>query len=255
MPRVSDIIAYWNGPGGTKWAAHHADIDRSLATISETWLAAIAPTGSILDIGCGHGTTTRMLAAKAPRVLGVDVSAPLIEVARANGGEFVLADAATHAFGAFDLVASRFGVMFFDDPVAAFANLRKVSPRLCFVCWRDPRDNPWASAPMVAVRDLLPPPTTPFNPIAPGPFAFADDTRVRDILTRAGFGSIDITRVDSTMTFGATVDDALAHLRMIGPFSRALAEVDAALADKMIARAREVLAPVMAGSVWLVTTA
>jgi len=182
------------------------------------------------------------------------VSAPLIEVAREKGGEFVLADAATHAFGPFDLVASRFGVMFFDDPVAAFANLRKASRKLCFVCWRDGRDNPWATAPMAAVRDLLPPPATPPNPIAPGPFAFSDDTRVRDILTRAGFANIEIARVDAAMTFGATQDDAIAHLRMIGPFSRALAEVDAALADKMIERARNVITPVMAGSVWLVTS-
>src|SRR5690349_1238520 len=119
---------HWNGPGGERWVANQMEIDRSLAAITELWLPWVAPrpTDRVLDVGCGTGTTTIMMAERAASVMGVDISEPMLGLARRRAPqlEFVRADAATHPFApAYDLIVSRFGVMFFDEPVAAFANL------------------------------------------------------------------------------------------------------------------------------------
>jgi SAM-dependent methyltransferase len=127
--------------------------------------------------------------------------------------------------GAFDAAFSRFGVMFFSDPVAAFANIRKAlkpQGRLGFVCWRPFAENDWMKIPMDAAQPFLPP-TPPADPTAPGPFAFADADRVRGILSQAGFADVTIDAFDARIG-GSSVEDTVSMTFRVGPLSRALAE-------------------------------
>jgi SAM-dependent methyltransferase len=248
----AEQIEYWNGPTGERWAAFQPVLDRALAAISDAVLAfaSAKPGERVLDIGCGTGTTTYALAkAVGPSgsVTGVDISRPMLAVARGRGVgvNFREADAATRLFHpTHDLLFSRFGVMFFADPSAAFANLHKaLAPhgRLAFVCWRDAKENLWASAPMAAARPLLPP-QEPMDPHAPGPFAFADDARLRKILSDAFYREVRIEKLDTTMHMGATLDDAVEQALRIGPLARATTGLDDATLDKIRAVVREVLA-------------
>jgi SAM-dependent methyltransferase len=179
-------------------------------------------------------------------VTGVDISRPMLAVARARGTgvNFREADVSNHLFhSTHDLAFSRFGVMFFADPAAAFANLRKAlrsHGRLAFVCWCDVKENIWASAPIDAARPLLPP-QEPMDPLAPGPFAFADDARLKDVLTKAGYRDIRIEKLDCTMNMGTTVDDAVEQALRIGPLSRATADIDDATREKVREAVRSVL--------------
>ena len=226
--------AEWQGGVGRTWADEWRRTDRSFAALTARLLAAIAalPGRDIVDIGCGAGEVSLALAQgrAAARVLGIDISADLVAAAtiRAAGRPncaFALADAAEWEpdRGAPDLYVSRHGVMFFADPVAAFAHLASVAQadaRLCFSCFRGAGENPWASG---AARLL--PGAEPGDPAAPGPFAFADPGRVRGILTRAGWGEIAFEPVDFRYVAGAgddPVGDALAYFSRIGPAARAM---------------------------------
>ena len=235
-----DQIEYWNGRSGKRWAAEQDYTDQILGHITEAFLpfAAAKPGEEVLDVGCGCGTTTftfSQCVRPEGSVAGIDISVPMLAVARARAKAsnadipFIEADASSYDFQpVFDLVASRFGVMFFADPVAAFRNLRKaVAPkgRLAFVCWRSLAENAWASTPIAAARPLLPPQETP-DPNAPGPFAFADAERVRGILASAGFNGIEIQKFDGHMDMAATAADAALQTLNIGPLSRAAAELD-----------------------------
>jgi SAM-dependent methyltransferase len=244
-------IEYWNGAVGERWAAYQEVLDRSLASISDAVLTfAAAKRGErVLDIGCGCGTTTIALAktvGPSGTVTGVDISEPMLAVARGRGASanFRKADASTHLFHqTHDLLFSRFGVMFFANPAAAFANMRKAvrsHGRLAFVCWRDAKENLWASVPIAAARPLLPPQEA-MDPHAPGPFAFADAERLKDILIKAGYRDIRIEKLDTTMNMGATVDEAVDQALRIGPLARAAAEVDDATRDKIRDAVRGVL--------------
>ena len=241
-------IEYWNGRAGQRWAAQQERIDWNLAEITEAVIpfARAKPGEHILDIGCGCGTATLMLArAVGPNgsVAGVDISAPMLAVARAraHSGQadipFIEADASVYDFQpTFDLVFSRFGVMFFADPFAAFANIHKaVAPkgRLAFVCWRSMPDNMWAAAPFAAAKHLLPPQEAP-DPHAPGPFAFADGARLTDILSRAGFHDVALTKFDGAMNMGDTAAEAANEALNIGPLARAAAELDDAARAKIL---------------------
>jgi SAM-dependent methyltransferase len=172
------------------------------------------------------------------------------------------ADAQTHAFaaGAFDAVFSRFGVMFFADPTAAFSNLRRAlrsGGRLAFVCWRAFADNPWMLAPMMAALPLFPEPPPPPDPIAPGPFAFADETRLRGILSGAGFADIDIAPQDRPI--GAPdLDQAVELALKVGPLGSLLRERPA-LGPAVVDAIRAALAPyatpqgvLLASATWIV---
>ena len=169
--------------------------------------------------------------------------------ARAAAGNadipFIEGDASTHDFQpVFDLVVSRFGVMFFADPVSAFGNIRKaVAPggRLAFVCWRSLAENGWAATPISAARPLLPP-QEPVDPHAPGPFAFADEERLRGILASAGFNRIHVEKFDGHMEMGATAEDAAREALNIGPLARAAAEADEAQRTKIRAVVAEAMA-------------
>ena len=198
----------------------------------------------VLEVGCGTGGTTADLAkavgAKG-HVLGADISEPLVEAARARGlgnATFEVADATTHAFepASFDLVFSRFGVMFFDNPPAAFANIRKgLKPggRLAFVCWRPAMENEWVTVPAAAARPHLPPQPPP-DPLAPGPFAFADPVSLKSILSGAGFRDVQAKKLDGVMNLGTSSDEAAFQMTNLGPLSRALGEVeDQAIRDRV----------------------
>ena len=238
---------YWNGPVGERWASLQESIDLHLAEITEELVRFAAPRSGerVLDVGCGCGTTTLLLAMRTGpdgATAGIDISVPMLNVARARAVAqnadiaFIEADASDYAFQpVFDLVFSRFGIMFFADPVAAFANLRSaLAPggRLVFVCWRNFEENRWAWEPMQAALPLLPP-QEPGDPFAPGPFALADDARLRRILEAAGFTTIGVEPFDASANMGATVEEAAAEALNVGPLARAATGLDEAVREKI----------------------
>ena len=227
--RENDQALYWNEEGGARWVRHIDGVEAMLEPMSMRLLERVAPQGSerVLDIGCGGGITSAAIAGAVGaqgKVTGLDVSKVILEVARQRYAavtnlEFLLADASVHVFAAadYDVLTSRFGVMFFHDPHATFAHLRralKASARLCFMCWRRLDENPWMGI-AAAAFTVLPPPPKP-APGAPGPFSFAKREWVTDILSAAGFGEIEFEAVDRPMTLGS-VDDALEWLTNMGP--------------------------------------
>lgn len=232
----ADQIAEWNGVLGQTWATMRQDIDPVVAVFGDAALKVAAPRPGerVLDIGCGCGDTTIAIArivGNRGAVLGVDVSQPMLDVAlehasvaRLDQLEFRNADASSAVLpAANDLLFSQFGVMFFSEPSAAFGHMRKslkVGARCVFVCWRAPRDNAWAMAPLAAARAAMGVTPPPADPNAPGPFAFADDARVRGILADAGFADIVFTRHDAPVPYGSTPRAAAGRALRVGPTSR-----------------------------------
>jgi SAM-dependent methyltransferase len=221
--------------------------------------ASIMPGESVLDVGCGCGDTSLDLASRvgaAGFVSGIDLSAVMLARAREralerrmSNVEFVQADAQTHAFErtGYDALFSRFGVMFFADPVAAFANLRRAlapGARLAFVCWQELKRNPWMLVPVLAMAKHveMPPPA---DPTAPGPFAFADAERLRGILSQAGFADISIESEEQSLTLagGGDLDRAVDLVQQLGPVGRLLAGVDAAVRARVRDSVYEALTP------------
>jgi len=234
-----DQATYWNEEGGARWVHHIDGVEAMLEPLSARLLERVAAQGGekVLDIGCGGGITSAAIARAVGdegRVTGLDVSKVILDVARrryAHVGnlDFLLADAGSHVFApaSYDVLTSRFGVMFFHDPHAAFANLRqalKSTARLCFLCWRRLDENPWMGLAAAAAFTVLPPPPKP-EPGAPGPFAFAKRERVSDILGAAGFGAIEFEAVDSPIDLGS-LDDAMEWLTNMGPAAQPLREAN-----------------------------
>jgi SAM-dependent methyltransferase len=237
-------IAYWNDNAAATWTAFQERIDAVFTPLTAIALAAAAPAADerVIDVGCGCGATVLELARRvgpSGHVLGLDVSEPMAARARERiaglhlpNAEVVVTDASTCALpqpGA-DLLFSRFGVMFFADPTAAFANLRRgirAGGRLLFASWRPLADNTWFTAPLDAARGLLPP-QPPAEPNAPGPFAFADAERVRGILTEAGWHDAAAVRHDVPMRLAGPgqLEEATEFATRVGPLSRMLAEVE-----------------------------
>jgi SAM-dependent methyltransferase len=201
-------------------------------------------------------------------VVGIDISAPMLTVARqrpmtgpGRRPQFREVDAQSGDLGqeVFDAAFSRFGVMFFSDPVAAFSNIRralKPRGRFGFVCWRPLDENIWMLAPLNAARSILPPPA-PADPLAPGPFALADAGRVRSILKRAGFATVKIEPFDALIGSG-DVESTLALTLKVGPLGAALRE-NPQLKDKISFAVAEALTPyvvpvgvLMPAAVWIV---
>ena len=271
MTANAEQIDYWNGAAADIWVAQQERLDRQLEPLGRAALRALAPGPGehVLDVGCGSGQTTLQLGdAVGPggSVVGVDVSSQLLAAARRRNElaqvAFERADAQTHAFDQpFDAIYSRFGVMFFADPVAAFANLRralKSGGRMAFVCWRAEAANPIMTLPMTAAAKHLPPLPPPQDPDAPGPFAFADSARLARILEAAGFRSVAIAPHDEPIggnDHAGTLELAL-HLGPLGRYLREHPERHAAVIDAV----RDAIEPFIVNGIaripsatWIVT--
>lgn len=239
MPRPTP--EYWNENAGPAWVRMQERVDRLLEPIGRIALDALElRTGhKVIDVGCGCGSTTVELARRvgpSGRVVGVDVSSPMLSrasdlCAKLDRVELRLEDAQTAQLdeAEFDAVFSRFGVMFFEDPVAAFGNLFRAMVRggtMVFACWQAPQQNPWLVASREAaasIVDMGPPP----SPDDPGPMMFADPSRIRDVLSKAGFDDIDPMSWSETMTLGTNLDDVVDMFMEVGPAGAVLRETNA----------------------------
>jgi SAM-dependent methyltransferase len=252
------------------------EVERVVVPFGAAAMKAAAPQlgEHAIDIGCGCGETTieiARLVGPAGSVLGIDVSQPMLQVARSRTVSakypqlsFREGDAsATELPADIDLLFSRFGVMFFSRPSNAFSHLRKsLRPggRCVFVCWRPPRDNPWTMTPLSAARQALNITPPPSDPEAPGPFAFADEVRLRTILSDAGFARIDLQRFDAAIVLGSTPRTAAEGAVQMGPVSRLVREVGTEHLPIIVDAIERSLAPLAApngqvslnGSTWIV---
>jgi len=251
---------YWNGEAGSEWVAKQEKIDKEIGPLGLAMLdrAEIIAGERVLDAGCGCGGTTLEIARRigsVGHVTGVDLSAPMLTHAGKRAQEagldnmrFIQADTQTHDFGSFkcDLLTSRFGVMFFEDPTAAFANLRKglkSSGRLAFVCWRTTEENSWMTRAMKAAAKHVevPPPAAPDDP---GPFFLADADRVRKILDGAGFTSVDLQRNDQIVPLDEDGLEADVASRFeSGPLAKIMDDATEDERDLIRGSVREALAP------------
>ncbi len=258
----AEQIRYWNELAAPSWIAQQERLDRLLQPVGERALAraAAAAGEAVLDVGCGCGTSTLALAAAVGtggRVLGVDVSRPMLEQARARAAQrglsqvrFLEADAQTAELepAVFDLLFSRFGVMFFADPRAAFANLRSAlrpGARVTFACWQALARNPWMTVPLSAVAKHLTLPAPP-PPGAPGPFAFADPDRVRGFLEQAGLAEVAFEDLQLPLAVGGgETESAVELLLQVGPVGALLRDAGAGpeLRERVAASLREALVP------------
>ena len=250
MADKSDKI--WSDESGKKWARLQARTDVQLEPFGQQTMDALElqQGESVLDVGCGAGATVLELSQRVGdtgSVVGLDISEPLLARARERvaesgraGVELRLGDASKVSFDApFDALFSRFGVMFFDEPVAAFRNLRaalKHGGRLGFACWQAMDRNPWGQEALDAVRAVAPGQPLPemFAPGKPGPFSFADEARVRSILESSGFSAVRIEPSEIPMQIGGarTVEEALDFVLELGPAARFVSEAEPALAPE-----------------------
>ena len=258
-PEPIDQAALWNGSAGQAWVDAQALLDALFEPIERELVddARRRSARRVLDIGCSSGATTLAIARSLPagsRCTGVDISQPLIAAARARSDaganvDFVCADAQRHAFdaGAHDLLVSRFGLMFFDDPVAAFANLRRAATHdasLCGYAWRSAVENPFMTTAERGARAWLP--RMPVaDPHAPGQFAFAERDRVAHVLAEAGWADVAIDALDVPMHFPAASLER--YFTRLGPLGRMLADVDATTRARIVAAVREAFEPFVHG--------
>jgi SAM-dependent methyltransferase len=255
---------YWNAIAGPRWVGFGGAMESRMRAVNDLLLshAAPRPGEAVLEIGCGTGATTVPLGEAVGahgRVLGVDIAEPMLAVARRRVAEsglanvsLLLADAQTYRFesGRFDLVVSRFGVMFFADPAAAFRNLcgaARPGGRLCFACWAPLAENPhWLVAYDIALRRLGPP--APQDPRAPGPLAFSDPDYVEGVLAAAGFAEIAIRR-ERPDIIGTSPESEAEHALLMGPSGRLIDEKqpDAATRESLKREMAEAFAAYMKG--------
>jgi len=274
----ADQIRYWNEESGPKWVALHSTIDEQIAPLGlEAIERARVQTGeAVLDIGCGCGATSLELAERVGptgSVTGLDISEPMLTRARERAAEgeleqliFVNDDAQTAAFeaGHHDLIFSRFGVMFFQDPTAAFANLRSAlrpGGRVAFACWQEVGRNPWMLVPLMAAAKHVSLPA-PLAAGGPGPFAFADPEHVRTILADAGFADIEIVNHEAELTLagGDDLEQVVDFVLQMGPAGQAFRELGASAQAAARADVQQALEPYLtpdgvrlASATWIVS--
>lgn len=264
-PAPVSEIDQWNGPRGARWVTQQVRLDRVLAPLDAQGLATAEPASGerVIEVGCGCGASTLALADRvgpSGSVLGVDISGPMLAVARTRtrSRPWVAlreGDAARVTLsgkdGQADLLYSRLGVMFFDDPAAAFTNLRRAlrpGGRLAFVCWRSAAENPWHTVPFEAAREAAGVAVAPDPPGAPGPFAFADSEHVLGILKHAGFRDAAVQPCDLQLELSAQgLEEAVAFALEAGPASRLLADASTATAERVRAAVEGVLARRLSG--------
>ena len=274
-------IEFWNGQTGQNWVSHDALMEAMLQPLGEAVMDSLSlkPGEHVLDIGCGCGHTSLSLADRVGAegsVTGIDISAPMLAVASQlaaehNAGhksvQFLEADAQTHRFTPerYDAAFSRFGVMFFEDPVAAFTNIHaslRPSGRLAFCCWQPRAVNPFMTVPAMAALELLPaPPEIP--PRTPGPFAFEEADYVAEILAEAGFEHVAVTPLRQPLTFGRgmSLEDIVERLVEIGPIAQIVRDAPEDLQQPVRDKVVDAVAPfyqagsgmTLEGQFWLVT--
>ncbi len=273
-----DQEQYWNSEAGEKWVRYQRLLDAQIGPLGREAMDRIGVSAGeqVLDVGCGCGDTTIELAQRVRpggHVLGIDLSTPMLERAKVRAESaavdnvtFVRGDAESYRFPPekFDVVYSRFGVMFFTDPVAAFRNFVQASrpgARLSFVCWQAVTENPWMAIPFMAALQHMPQVELP-NPDAPGPFAFADEKKVRGILTAAGYENIAFHTVRRELSIGAgePLPQVVEFLLQMGPTGKLLREVGSELRQRVAESVLEALRPYaredgvrMTGTAWVVT--
>jgi SAM-dependent methyltransferase len=258
--RRDEQAKLWNGSAGCAWVEAQTLLDRILQPFEDLLVAAVCASGArrVLDVGCGTGSTTRGIARllDANRAcVGVDISEQMIATARMLAeqegvpAKFICADAQTHAFerASFDMIVSRFGVMFFADPVRAFANLRDAASKdatLCFIAWRSPAENRFMTTAERAAAHLLP--NLPARRAdAPGQFGFADARRVQSILAESGWTDIDIQPIDIECTLPES--ELSRYGARLGPVGVALRELDPRTRDEVVAVVRKAFEPYVRG--------
>jgi SAM-dependent methyltransferase len=269
-----DQAAHWNDRAGHAWADLSDALDRLLAPFVPLLLdaAALQPGGRVLDIGCGAGAVTLAAAARVGsegRAVGVDISAPLIEAATARArkaglanAEFVRVDAQAHAFESerFDAILSRFGVMFFENPVAAFRNLATAArpdATLACVAWRSADENPFMTTAERAAAPLLPG-FPKREEKGPGQFGWADERQVHAILAESGWGGIRIRPID--MLCSLPEQELGTYVTRMGPLGGLFADLDEAMKAEVARRVEAAFRPFVADGVarftaacWMVT--
>ena len=257
MPANQLQAEAWNGPEAAHFVDHADRYDRQLEPFTRALLEWARPEEHhvVLDVGCGSGASTLAAATRAGRVTGVDFSEPLVELARCRAqdaqvgnAEFVIADAQTHRFdaGTFDLVISQFGLMFFDDPVAAFTNIRRAlraGGRATFVSWQGLQANEWLTVIADAVRQHVELPEFGGLSRGPGMFALARPDDITTLLRAAGFGEVACHSCTPAILLGGGggPDDSVDFLFEMGMPKGLLGFVDGDGRDDVVRTARSAL--------------
>jgi ubiquinone/menaquinone biosynthesis C-methylase UbiE len=250
--------ALWNGRAGRAWADQQEVLDQLFKPFEDRLVEKVraASAQRVLDVGCGTGSTTLAVARCAKgHCTGVDISDPLIAIARARAqrdepASFIRADAQTHTFepASFDMIISRFGVMFFDNPVVAFANLRRAAmddAKLRCIAWRSAAENPFMTTAERAAARLLP--NIPARrPDAPGQFSFADQHQVASILQESGWAEIDIRPIDVDCSLPEK--ELVGYFTRLGPIGLILEEADERTRTHVIATVRAAFEPYVHGT-------
>lgn len=257
--QLTEQAKIWNGPAGHAWVDMQPLLDLLLKPAADALMQALSASRCerVLDVGCGTGGTTLDIARADPtrRCTGIDISEPMMEAARSRAAQeglsasFICADAQTYPFApdSFDTVVSRFGVMFFPEPIEAFQNIRRATcegGQLHFVAWRSAAENPFMTTAERIAAPMLP--NMPVRSLdGPGQFAFADPLRVEEILRRSGWTEIAVRSADMVCSMPENQLDA--YLHRLGPVGAALQEVDEPTRTRIVEAVRAGFEPYVHG--------